>query len=158
MKPSSAYIATVVFILAAPPSASLAKGADKKCFETAYTQMEITDCSVIRAEGMRDEMQKRIDEIRHRISNRPQKLEAFERAQKAWEDYAQAEVDFLYIDHTGSAAPMCENDTAGYLIHQRIRQLDEQLSDNEQEDNLCAYSIVYDPAPLPEKSLYKSDK
>lgn len=51
MKSSSAYIATFVFILAGLSSASLAKGADKDCFETASTQMEITDCSAKRAEG-----------------------------------------------------------------------------------------------------------
>lgn len=116
----------------------------------AQTQRDLNVCSSTRASNVRGEMNKRIDKIKDLIANRPQKLATFEAAQKTWEEYVQAQVAFLYIDHTGSAAPMCEADAEAYLVNQRIKQLDAWVADGKQDANTCGYYLFYDSDPCPE--------
>jgi uncharacterized protein YecT (DUF1311 family) len=107
----------------------------KNCHDTASTQADMDDCAYQDMHKEEIALHQILTDLKTRYADDPKKLKKIEKAQKAWESFAKAQLDLLYYDYTGSVEPMCAANTKTMLVLQRMAQLKEWM--NTEEGDVC---------------------
>jgi uncharacterized protein YecT (DUF1311 family) len=112
------------------------------CCENATTQHELNECAKKALAEAESEMQRVTRQIRTHNAQLPEFLNEFEKAQKAWAAFRDAELKALFPLDTaeyGSVFPMCYLLWKAELTRQRIDQL-KRWVDGVEEGDVCAGS------------------
>jgi uncharacterized protein YecT (DUF1311 family) len=118
------------------------------CLQSATTQNELNECAGKALQEAEAEMQQVREQIRKEKVEKPEFLEQFENAQRAWLAFREAELKALFpldAGQYGSVFPMCYALSKAALTRQRIEQLREWLKGTEEGD------VCYGSLPIRKK-------
>jgi uncharacterized protein YecT (DUF1311 family) len=135
--------------LLATPATDAAKKSPVDC-RNASTQTDLDQCAATVLAREHQRMERTLAKLNGERNERERA--AVQAAQKAWQAYADAQLEALYpgcrtSTACGSVQGMCRPAALSALIRIRISELDRMLRDHQQEGDVCAPQTAYDEDP-----------
>jgi uncharacterized protein YecT (DUF1311 family) len=143
------FTMSILAFLLATAATDVSKKARVDC-RNASTQLELNQCAVDDLVRERQRMDRTLARV---YAERPERERAVVQvAQRAWQGYADAQIEALYPGcgasaACGSAHGMCRAAALSALMKIRTAELDRMLRDHQREGDVCAPQSAYDGNP-----------